>query len=83
MLELRAETEALVQKRAAVTGKTPDQVISEALGVSDSPQSPQPKRKKASLEDLMAIAARCSARPRLDNRTPEEIIGYDERGLPA
>lgn len=28
---------------------------------------------------LMAIARRCSALPDLDTRTPEEILGYDEK----
>ena len=31
----------------------------------------------------MAIARRCSAKPLLDPRTPDEIIGYDENGLPT
>jgi antitoxin VapB len=33
-------------------------------------------------EELRAIGERCSALPVLDSRTPEEIIGYDERGVP-
>jgi antitoxin VapB len=33
-------------------------------------------------EELRAIRERCAALPVLDPRTPEEIIGYDERGLP-
>jgi len=39
-------------------------------------------RGKASFEELMAIAHRIAAVPDRDRRTPEEIIGYDERGLP-
>ena len=31
---------------------------------------------------LLAIGRRCGARPVLDDRIPEEIIGYDERGFP-
>jgi hypothetical protein len=30
-------------------------------------------------EELLAIAKRCSDLPVLDPRSPEEIIGYDER----
>lgn len=31
---------------------------------------------------LMSIAQRCASRPVLDHRSPEEILGYDEHGLP-
>ena len=34
------------------------------------------------LDDLSAIARRTAALPRLDNRSADEILGYDERGLP-
>jgi antitoxin VapB len=40
-------------------------------------------RGKASLEELMAIARRIAEAPNLDDRTDEEILGYDERGLPG
>jgi antitoxin VapB len=39
-------------------------------------------RGKASVEELMAIARRIASRIDRDGRTPEEIVGYDERGLP-
>ncbi len=32
--------------------------------------------------DLTAIARRSAALPELDRRSPDEIIGYDEHGLP-
>jgi antitoxin VapB len=34
------------------------------------------------LADLAAIRRRCAELPVIDRRPPEEIIGYDERGLP-
>jgi len=40
-------------------------------------------RKAALLEDLEAIQQRWNARPVLDNRTADEILGYDENGLPS
>ena len=40
-------------------------------------------RKAALLGDLEAIQRRWSAPPVLDSRTPEEIIGYDEHGVPS
>ncbi|MGH8997007.1 MAG: type II toxin-antitoxin system VapB family antitoxin [Acidimicrobiales bacterium] len=33
--------------------------------------------------ELDAIALRCAALPLLDDRPEEEILGYDEHGLPA
>ena len=35
------------------------------------------------LSDLTAIRLRCAALPVLDERQPDDIIGYDEHGLPA
>jgi antitoxin VapB len=40
-------------------------------------------RKAALLEDLEAIQRRWNALPVLDNRTAEEIVGYDEHGIPS
>ena len=34
-------------------------------------------------EELRAISDRCSALPDYDKRSPEEIIGFDEHGLPV
>jgi antitoxin VapB len=39
-------------------------------------------RKAALLEDLAASRSRWRALPVLDGRSPEEILGYDENGLP-
>jgi hypothetical protein len=33
--------------------------------------------------ELRAISERCAALPDYDKRSPEEIIGFDERGLPV
>ena len=33
--------------------------------------------------ELLDIGRRCAALPDLDARTPEEILGYDEYGLPS
>jgi antitoxin VapB len=38
---------------------------------------------KTVLEDIMEIAAHCATLPDLDTRTADDIIGYDEFGLPA
>jgi antitoxin VapB len=39
-------------------------------------------RKAALLEDMEAMQRRLDALPVLDHRSPDEIIGYDENGVP-
>jgi antitoxin VapB len=34
------------------------------------------------VEELLAIARRIAAAPNLDERSDDEILGYDERGMP-
>jgi antitoxin VapB len=42
------------------------------------------RRRRRSLRDeLREIGQRCAALPTLDTRTADEILGYDERGLPG
>ena len=40
-------------------------------------------RKAALLDDMAASRRRWSALPVLDNRSEDEIIGYDKNGLPS
>ncbi len=42
-----------------------------------------PKREKASMEELLKIIEEMRKLPILDPRSPEELVGYDEDGLPA
>ena len=34
-------------------------------------------------ERLLAIARHCASLPDIDTRSPDEILGYDEHGLPS
>ena len=40
-------------------------------------------KEKTDIEDVRRILDRVDQLPEIDNRTPEEIIGYDEHGLPV
>jgi antitoxin VapB len=40
-------------------------------------------KKAALIEDMEAMQRRLSALPVLDHRSPDDIIGYDEDGLPT
>jgi antitoxin VapB len=75
------ETERLARTLAERTGETITTATRRALEErlrrigSDA-------RRAALLEDLAAIRQRWSALPVLDARSADEIIGYDESGLP-
>jgi antitoxin VapB len=34
------------------------------------------------VEDVMEIGRHCASLPLVDPRTPDEILGYDENGVP-
>lgn len=40
-------------------------------------------RRPIDMQAIQEILDHMAARPRLDNRTPDEILGYDENGLPT
>ena len=40
-------------------------------------------RRPIDLDAVARLEARMAARPILDDRTPDELIGYDEFGLPS
>jgi antitoxin VapB len=86
MLELAEDTEKLIQLVAEKTGKTPEAVVRESVEVTARAAGVKTCQQKLSREDFIAgmkaIADRCAKRPVLDRRTPDEIIGYDEFGVP-
>jgi len=41
------------------------------------------RNEQQMIEDLMAIASHCASLPVLDDRTEDEIMGWDENGLPS
>ena len=75
------ETEQLARTLAARTGESITTATRRALEERLRRTGSQ-ARKAALLEDLEAIQRRWNALPVLDNRAPDEIIGYDEIGLP-
>ena len=75
------ETERLAAELARLTGETKTEAVTKA--VRDRLDRVRQARRKRSLADeLDAIGRQCAALPVLDPRTPEEILGYDEHGLP-
>ena len=81
-LNLRSrEVEALAAELARLTGETKTEAVTKA--VRDRLERVKRSRRQRSLADeLDAIAQECAALPVLDARTPDQILGYDEHGLP-
>jgi antitoxin VapB len=90
MINLSQETEAIIQAKAARTGRTPDEILREALTRTvdvlpwRSSVAPPPANltKDELIAGMEAIAVRSAARPMADPRSIDEIIGYDDFGLP-
>ncbi len=75
------QTEALATELAQLTGETKTEAVTKA--VRDRLDRVKRERHHRSLADeLDAIARQCAALPVLDARAPDEILGYDEHGLP-
>jgi antitoxin VapB len=76
------EAEELARKVASATGETLTGAIVSAL--RERLDRIESRRQATFLADqLDEIALRTAALPVLDARTPDEILGYDENGLPA
>lgn len=77
-----AETDRLARELARETGES----ITVAARLAIEERLVRVRRRRdagSTAEELRAIVARARARPVLDQRTPDEIIGYDEHGLPS
>lgn len=75
------EAERLARALARRTGESITDAVITAL--RERLKREQGRRKGEDLvAELMEISRRCAALPVLDSRQPEEIIGYDELGLP-
>lgn len=76
-----SEVERLARALSRLTGEGLTQTILQALRERHQ-RVRAAREQKRLMEDLTAIARRSAALPELDRRSPDEIIGYDERGLP-
>ncbi len=76
------ETEQLAREIAAKTGESLTGAIQKAL--EERLERLNNSRKSQALgAQIDDILQRVDAMPDLDARTPDEIIGYDEDGLPS
>jgi antitoxin VapB len=76
-----SETQRLAEALAKLTGETKTEAVTKAL--RDRLARVRRERSRRRLADeLDAIARHCAALPVRDARSADEIIDYDERGVP-
>ena len=76
------ETEQLARQLAEETGESITEAITKSL--QDRMQRLRGRRNPKHLEEEIAdILARLDALPRMDGRSDDAILGYDENGLPT
>lgn len=74
------EADRLARELAAATGETLTEAVLNALRERLERQR-RSKRTLRAKDVLRETRERLSKYPVLDTRTPDEILGYDERGL--
>ena len=75
------ETHEMARKLASLTGESLTKAVKHAI--EEKLSKLEKARARPTLADeLDHIALHCAKLPRKDKRSAEEIIGYDERGLP-
>jgi antitoxin VapB len=75
------EADRLAREVAARTGETLTAAVVVALRERLGRLRSRPRRQRLR-DELREIGERCARLPTLDHRTAEEILGYDEKGLP-
>lgn len=75
-------TDRLVRALAAATGESITDAV--AVAVRERLDRIQGARRGRDLVgEIRTIAERCAALPEIDQRSAEQILGYDEHGLPS
>jgi len=75
------ETEQLATALAKLTGETKTEAVTQALRERIERVRRNRARKRLA-DELDEIALHCSTLPMRDARSADEIMGYDEHGLP-
>ena len=75
------EAEQLAAELARRTGETKTEAVIKALRERLA-RVRRERSKRRLADELNEIARHCAGLPVLDDREPDEIIGYDKRGMP-
>lgn len=75
------EADKLVKELTRYTGETAAQAVITAL--RERLERERGRRQTSLAEQLMRLGQECAALPVLDRRSMDELLGYDEDGLPG
>ena len=76
------EVERLADTVAELTGETKTEAVRRALA-GRLERLHRDRSGRSLADELDAIATHCASLPVLDDRSAEEILSYDESGLPG
>jgi antitoxin VapB len=76
------ETDRLARNLARITGESLTETINKALRARLEQEMRRRGKPPIDRTKVDEIVKHIASRPVLDDRSPEEIIGYDEHGLP-
>ncbi len=76
------ETDRLARHLADLTGESLTEAITRALQERLTRLEGR-QRRRGLRDEVRRMQARLATLPRLDDRSDDEILGYDERGLPT
>jgi len=76
-----SETEKLAETLAKLTGETKTEAVTQALR-DRLARLRRERTQRRLVDELDEIARHCAQLPVLDSRPPDEIPGFDEKGLP-
>ncbi|HEY1160904.1 MAG TPA: type II toxin-antitoxin system VapB family antitoxin [Terracidiphilus sp.] len=77
------EADRLARQLAATTGETITVAVTIAMRERLAREERKRQNTDALLEEVRAISHHCASLPLLDTRTDDEILGYDENGIPS
>lgn len=78
------EAHRLAQELAEVTGESLTRAVVAALRERlERVRARRARRARSLADELDEIAIHCASLPVRDARSPDEILGYDETGMPA
>ena len=76
------DADRLARALAQRTGETLTEAVTNALRERFEREERKEQAVENLVEDAMEIGRHCASLPLLDRRPPDEILGYDEIGVP-
>lgn len=76
-----AETDRMARRLARLTGESITRAVQEAVR-ERLEREEQHRGRRIDRSRIAAITARLAALPVVDDRSPDELLDYDEAGLP-